>query len=958
MRANGVQPDTWVLPEGALVYLSVARRENNQYLLRGPAGPSTYDSALNGSKVTTIHNNNDCTIFESKAFEIPNAPGPVDPLSRAVTVGEYNVMHDTVSDMLRSVDDYKSFMRDIFVYNEEKDSFSRISLRQALKNCNRFLPESRDMGDNSGRLYWPNEFGQNSGVEDMFLFRPDGYRKVPCNLFGDMEERYLPYGSYSKTAQCLSSRLAAANNDVVRDLKKLWDLCEDWSTGQFVPPTAGALVQKGMASYMGLKTLATTAVPTGAAPAYAALKADLVKYLAAFEKLFLSVKTHFPTSNLVDAAHAPLHSSYGTNDDRERAAFFANGFFKHLAPVWIEQASAYVAAEYNPPALYTTQFGLLDTKKSFHTTHYFKGDFQQLKADLLDLIQTSAAATEQELAYNNSSVDEFLSFATRHAEQLQKNTWLAVFFSAIMVAKAAAIANNYLNDFLFLVHKALRSMAAGKDFAYFKGVACAFFNSAPPGRTNIETIARDTNAANAAQLWEGNVTYEMTAQAASDATAIANAAANITAANPAPNNWRRTIYFMSMGLQSDGRTPKAFGGQVTENGRNNNYCIGFAPAGWVSAPPLLPTQYGALAETTFVGAPDTALVGPTEPHSKRARFGVQIEHNFDGVARGTHLPHDTVSNGAGGGGVAPTVNTSVNMVKKWDVTADETDPAARAFMRAFMHMPITMGSLTKLVDSDVPIPFSFLLFRPHITHNMSTGILCKAGAATGETLVGHADFQLADDVVRKMHYGNFTIYSKSIVYKSDAVMLAENIYATGYVGGNDVTFNTTQSLNTENQNRKSIFVAIIPAPDYSGEEMAHSVPEMMNPIDVTGNFAQSVPHLAMLENELGNSLGKKHYATCDYYSHLYQFNNQSQTYNQAYDYAEQNRFNTMCFQGHQSTFNIHTNLYDLTTVNTGHWGANVYPGVGKVRRGQMKSMMNVSYNTSFGATNNIVSITG
>jgi hypothetical protein len=36
----------------------------------------------------------------------------------------------------------------------------------------------------------------------------------------------------------------------------------------------------------------------------------------------------------------------------------------------------------------------------------------------------------------------------------------------------------------------------------------------------------------------------------------------------------------------------------------------------------------------------------------------------------------------------------------------------------------------------------------------------------------------------------------------------------------------------------------------------------------------------------------------------------------------------------------------------------VYPGVGKVRRGQMKSMVNVSYNTAFGATNNMVSITG
>jgi hypothetical protein len=171
-----------------------------------------------------------------------------------------------------------------------------------------------------------------------------------------------------------------------------------------------------------------------------------------------------------------------------------------------------------------------------------------------------------------------------------------------------------------------------------------------------------------------------------------------------------------------------------------------------------------------------------------------------------------------------------------------------------------------------------LLFRPYITHNMSTGILCKVGSNTGETLVGHADFQLADDVVRKMHYGNFTIYSKSIVYKSDAVMLAENIYATGYVRGNDVSFNTLDSLNAEGQNRKSIYVAIIPAQDLSGDETTSAAPEMMNPIDVTGSFAPNVPHLQVLDYELGNSSRNKHYATSDFYSSLYQFNNNSQTH--------------------------------------------------------------------------------
>ena len=40
-----------------------------------------------------------------------------------------------------------------------------------------------------------------------------------------------------------------------------------------------------------------------------------------------------------------------------------------------------------------------------------------------------------------------------------------------------------------------------------------------------------------------------------------------------------------------------------------------------------------------------------------------------------------------------------------------------------------------------------------MTYDMSTGVCMKAGADTGETLVGHADFQLGDNVVQKLHVG-------------------------------------------------------------------------------------------------------------------------------------------------------------------------------------------------------------
>lgn len=79
LRSNGITPDTWIVPEGTSSYLALVRPENRDYLLKGPAGLDNYNSALNDAPfrgITQIAANS-CTVFESKSFEIPGAPGPI-----------------------------------------------------------------------------------------------------------------------------------------------------------------------------------------------------------------------------------------------------------------------------------------------------------------------------------------------------------------------------------------------------------------------------------------------------------------------------------------------------------------------------------------------------------------------------------------------------------------------------------------------------------------------------------------------------------------------------------------------------------------------------------------------------------------------------------------------------------------------------------------------------------------
>ena len=72
----------------------------------------------------------------------------------------------------------------------------------------------------------------------------------------------------------------------------------------------------------------------------------------------------------------------------------------------------------------------------------------------------------------------------------------------------------------------------------------------------------------------------------------------------------------------------------------------------------------------------------------------------------------------------------------------------------------TKKALETLIDKDVPFPFDFILFRPHMERAEGTAIVLKAGAETCETLVERAEFTLTDDPEHKVHYGNFQFDSK------------------------------------------------------------------------------------------------------------------------------------------------------------------------------------------------------
>jgi hypothetical protein len=254
----------------------------------------------------------------------------------------------------------------------------------------------------------------------------------------------------------------------------------------------------------------------------------------------------------------------------------------------------------------------------------------------------------------------------------------------------------------------------------------------------------------------------------------------------------------------------------------------------------------------------------------------------------------------------------------------KSNPMYAFFHGVLLDIEITKDSLDRFADNNFVVPFNFILFRPNMTYEMSSGICLKTGATTGETLVGHSDISLGDNVVRKVYYGNFTMYSRAVVYNHRQCFLAEDMLSTKYLGGNDCV------VMTNDEERGSMYICIAP---YQSEEYS-------NPLDITGR-----------DSTLGTvGAGQPlQYPSADFYKKHWSWKHAERPNDRHEAWQPDSELiNTECWQGHQSMYNPNTKLHDLVIMNTGHWGPRVYPGCGKARNGMTKLLEEVHYNNVVG----------
>jgi hypothetical protein len=217
-------------------------------------------------------------------------------------------------------------------------------------------------------------------------------------------------------------------------------------------------------------------------------------------------------------------------------------------------------------------------------------------------------------------------------------------------------------------------------------------------------------------------------------------------------------------------------------------------------------------------------------------------------------------------------------------------------------------------------------------------VLMKGGLDTGFTAHGHHDFMLTDDVIHKVHIGHYTFYHKSIVKQSKNIILAEDIFAHSYVSGEGTGVFPSEG-------KAGSFSSQLARDTFTHDIIAVWVPAkqgkvvVQNPLDITGSYNN---HTLDANNSTLDD-DEDHYEGASDYARTLGFN-RLQNYDQDEQFLSPMRhLNTVCFQGHQLTWDSEKKSFARVTTNTGHWGPNVYPGCRAVRNGENAFLKDMEY---------------
>lgn len=257
----------------------------------------------------------------------------------------------------------------------------------------------------------------------------------------------------------------------------------------------------------------------------------------------------------------------------------------------------------------------------------------------------------------------------------------------------------------------------------------------------------------------------------------------------------------------------------------------------------------------------------------------------------------------------------------------------------FAEMPVT--ALTRdhflfFCDHDIWMPIAGLDFRPHIEYEMSSAIMLKRGAETGQCLKNFVNFQLSHDGQRKMLFGHLSLYLGAIIYENRNILNLPNVIARAYIQGGALRYFKPfeeDDLRIYQSGKFTGFRSMFAIPLYPDEVVNRSN------MDITGMFPED---LQAFDHD--NEPGKFHYSSAPYMIHVWPWKfGPQQTYIQNHFDRRLGSVNTRVFQGHQKIPICKGAVIEMQggeVFGSGHWPCS-YAGVVADRCGYGKNGYNL-----------------
>ena len=255
-------------------------------------------------------------------------------------------------------------------------------------------------------------------------------------------------------------------------------------------------------------------------------------------------------------------------------------------------------------------------------------------------------------------------------------------------------------------------------------------------------------------------------------------------------------------------------------------------------------------------------------------------------------------------------------------------------------LPRSEAKLDLSADDEGLKKKDLLILRPHQTYRMASAILAKGGRELGSTFHGHHDFMLSDDIIRKVHVGHYTFYSKSVVKRPKNYVIIEDIFSQGYVGGEGV-----EPFKGPDAYKEALHGGKLGQGDAADLIVVAceggSLDKINDCIDITGRFHPSV--YERFTGEASDNMLEHYPESRVVYHNLGLQELDPYRQNELDEFVNRiQRINTVCFRGMELRKGV-DEKWVPDQLNKGHWGENVYPGCRRVRDGENTFIQDQEY---------------